>query len=54
MNVDQYGALEPADVTALQGGPGRLLTLAPAPLPRRARTAILGRVVAGMADAPPR
>lgn len=41
-------------VTAVPGAQGRLLTLALAPLPRRARTAILGRVVAGMADAPSR
>lgn len=38
-------------VTAVPGAQSRLLTLALAPLPRRARTAILGRVVAGMADA---
>lgn len=41
-------------VTAVPGAQSRLLTLALAPLPRRARTAILGRVVAGMADAPSR
>lgn len=38
-------------VTAVPGAQGRVLTLALAPLPRRVRTAILGRVVAGMADA---
>ncbi|KRE29245.1 short-chain dehydrogenase [Mycobacterium sp. Soil538] len=37
-------------VTVVPGVQGRLLTLALAPLPRRFRTAILGRVVAGMAD----
>jgi hypothetical protein len=40
-------------VTAVPGVRGRGLTLALAPLPRRVRTAILGRVVAGMADAGP-
>jgi short-subunit dehydrogenase len=40
-------------VTAVPGVRGRGLTLALAPLPRRVRSAILGRVVAGMVDAGP-
>lgn len=41
-------------VTAVPGVQSRLLTVALAPLPRRVRTAMLGRVVAGMVDAPSR